>query len=89
MERIRLMRLGALMLLAGGLCAQLNRGSLTGTLADQTGAVIPAVKITIRNTATGATYETESNASGQYHMPKKWCPWTRPRRWEPAFPTGS
>ena len=37
MERIRLMRFGALMLLAGGLSAQLNRGSLTGTLTDQTG----------------------------------------------------
>jgi hypothetical protein len=31
------MRLGALMLLAAGSSAQLNRGSLTGTPTDQTG----------------------------------------------------
>jgi hypothetical protein len=55
--------------LAVALHAQLNRGSLTGTVTDPTGAVVPGVKITIQNTATNATYETESNAAGQYTMP--------------------
>src|SRR6266498_2688244 len=49
--------------------AQLDRGSLTGTVTDPTGAVVPDVKITARNTATNAVYETRSNPAGQYTMP--------------------
>jgi hypothetical protein len=49
--------------------AQLNRGSLTGTLTDPTGGVIPEARVTIRNSNTGATYETRTNAAGQYNMP--------------------
>ena len=49
--------------------AQLDRGTLTGTVTDPSGAVVPGVKITVRNTATGATYETVSSAAGQYTQP--------------------
>ena len=49
--------------------AQLNRGSITGILTDPSGAVIPAAKVLIRNTATGAVYETETSQAGQYIMP--------------------
>ena len=49
------------------LLAQLNRGSLTGTVTDNSGAVIPNAKLTIRNTATGAQYETVTNENGQYN----------------------
>src|SRR2546428_410927 len=48
---------------------QLDRGSLTGTLTDSTGAVIPDTRVTVKNTATGAAYETRANSSGQYAMP--------------------
>ena len=51
------------------LTAQMDRGSLTGTVTDKTGAVIPAVRITISNTATGALYQTVANGSGQYTVP--------------------
>ena len=51
------------------LVAQLNRGSITGTVTDNTGAVIPNVKLTLRNTATGAVYEAASNENGQYTAP--------------------
>jgi hypothetical protein len=54
---------------AAALLAQLNRGSITGVLTDPTGAVIPGAKISIKNMATGAVYEIESNAAGQYTMP--------------------
>jgi hypothetical protein len=47
----------------------MNRGSLTGTITDKTGGVIPRVEITIRNTATGALHQTVANTSGQYTMP--------------------
>src|SRR5882724_4757683 len=48
------------------LLAQLNRGTITGTVSDNSGAVIPSVKLSIRNAATGAQYEAVSNESGQY-----------------------
>jgi hypothetical protein len=48
------------------LLAQLDRGSLTGTVADSSGAVIPKVQIVVRNVATGASYTAQSNASGLY-----------------------
>ena len=64
------LRLAALSLLSCAfLLAQLNRGSITGTVSDNTGAVIPNVKVTIRNSATGAQYETATNESGQYNAP--------------------
>ena len=58
-----------LVLLAAGLNAQLNRGSLTGVVSDATGAMITQVRVTIRNTATGATYQTTTNDAGQYIQP--------------------
>ena len=46
--------------------AQLDRGSITGTVTDPTGGVIAAAKVTILNTGTGVKSETSSNAAGQY-----------------------
>jgi hypothetical protein len=62
-------------LLAAGLVpaalgfAQLDRGQIAGTVTDPSGAVVPGVRITVRNAATGAVYETESNENGQYVRP--------------------
>lgn len=55
--------------LAVPLFSQLDRGTLTGTVTDSTGAVIPGAEITIHNTATGATYRTQSTETGNYNMP--------------------
>ena len=60
---------GALVLSAFLLLAQLNRGSITGTVTDNSGSVIPNVKLTLRNAATGALYEAASNENGQYTAP--------------------
>jgi len=49
--------------------AQLDRGTITGIVTDPTGAVIPRVKVTIQNTATGASYESISNEEGTYTVP--------------------
>jgi len=51
------------------LLAQLDRGALTGTVTDSTGGVAPGVSVGVRNTATGATYRTQSNSQGQYTVP--------------------
>ncbi len=49
--------------------AQLDRGALTGTITDPSGAVIPDARVTIKNTGTNGIYETRSNPAGQYTMP--------------------
>src|SRR5216684_5841643 len=51
------------------LFGQLNRGSLTGVVTDATGSVVPQTRVTIRNTATAATYQTTTNDTGQYIQP--------------------
>ena len=63
----RLLALG--LLLVAPALAQLDRGQIVGSVSDTTGAVIPDVRITIRNPATGATYETVTNENGQYARP--------------------
>src|SRR5206468_2660239 len=55
--------------LTGVLYAQLDRGALTGTVSDPSGAVIPEVRVSARNTATNAVYETKSTQAGQYTVP--------------------
>jgi hypothetical protein len=46
--------------------AQLDRGTITGTVTDASGAVVPGSKITIKNRATNATYQTVSTGAGDY-----------------------
>jgi hypothetical protein len=43
-----------------------DTGSITGTVRDTTGAVIPGAKVTLRNTAQGSIYKTISNSTGDY-----------------------
>lgn len=49
--------------------AQEFRGTISGTVTDSTGAVIPGAQVVIRETATGTTSKTVSNNSGQYVVP--------------------
>ena len=54
--------------LTGGIFAQTaGSGAITGTVADATGSVIPAVAVTIRNTDTGTERRTETNGAGLYN----------------------
>ncbi len=48
---------------------QLDRGMLTGSVTDPSGAAIPAVNVTVQNTATNARYDTKTTVAGQYTMP--------------------
>src|SRR6266700_8030394 len=43
-----------------------STGTVTGTVADQSGAVVAKAKVTIHNEATGDTRETTSNDSGYF-----------------------
>jgi hypothetical protein len=43
-----------------------DRGTITGTIGDSTGALIPGAKISLVNTGTEARYETVASATGNY-----------------------
>jgi hypothetical protein len=46
--------------------AQTNLGTITGTIADPAGAVIPNAPIEAKNTATGAVYTAAASGTGNY-----------------------
>src|SRR5262245_14767615 len=47
---------------------QSDRGTITGTVSDATGAVIPGVAIEAKNSQTGATYQAGSSETGNYTL---------------------
>ena len=47
---------------------QSDRGTITGTVSDATGAVIPGVPIEAKNVQTGATYQAGSSETGNYTL---------------------
>lgn len=47
---------------------QADRGTLTGTVTDPQGAILPVAKLTVRNTQTGATYDTVTTSTGNYSL---------------------
>src|SRR5438477_7864349 len=48
--------------------AQTDRGTVTGTVADSSGAVIPGASITATNTQTTSKYETISTETGNFTL---------------------
>ena len=50
--------------------AQSERGTITGTVRDASGAVIPAAKVVLTNTQTGVNFTAASNADGEYTVPQ-------------------
>ena len=49
--------------------AQSDRGTITGTVSDPAGAVVPAAAVSARNIENGAVYETVSTETGNYTIP--------------------
>ena len=49
--------------------AQVITGSITGTVSDETGAVLPGVEITVQNQETGISRTVISNDEGSYRAP--------------------
>lgn len=62
----RLVLMGVLILSTLSAHAQFDNGSITGTLRDTSGAVIPGATVTIRNLATGVTTTLQTNQDGTY-----------------------
>src|SRR5262249_38384564 len=46
--------------------AQSDRGTITGTVSDATGAVVASAGIEVRNSQTGAVYQVASSETGNY-----------------------
>src|SRR2546423_12558211 len=56
-------------IVAPPLHAQQRLGAIQGTIADQTGGVLPGVTVTVTNVETGITRTTITNERGLYRMP--------------------
>jgi len=61
--------LGSLLLVATAF-AQADRGTLTGTVTDPHGALMPTAQVSIRNPETGLQYETITTSTGNYSVPQ-------------------
>src|ERR1051325_2292737 len=57
-----------LLICACSAMAQTDRGTVTGTVADSSGAVIPGASITATNTQTTSKYETISTETGNFTL---------------------
>jgi hypothetical protein len=57
-----------LFVLLSPLAAQSDRGTLAGTVADQSQGTIPGARITIKAVATGLEQQTVSSAAGVYNL---------------------
>ena len=65
----RFFAIAMLGLLSTGLGLAQTNATLTGTVSDSTGAVIPAAEVEIVNMDTGETYSTSTNEAGTYTIP--------------------
>ena len=54
--------------MTAALSAQSDRGTLTGTVTDPAGAVVPAAKVTIKNSETGTVSSTVTTDTGNYTL---------------------
>jgi carboxypeptidase family protein/TonB-dependent receptor-like protein len=50
--------------------AQVTSGTVSGTVTDRTGAVIPGATVAARNSETGITRTTRADAQGRYQIPQ-------------------
>jgi len=50
--------------------AQSGRGTLTGSVKDTTGAVVPGAALNLKETNTGSTYATQASAEGLFTFPE-------------------
>jgi hypothetical protein len=65
------MRLALVCLLFAGLTAfgQVGSGTITGSVTDQAGAVVPAATVEARNVETGVVFRGVSTNTGNYTIP--------------------
>jgi hypothetical protein len=57
------------LLISDLLFGQSNRGTITGTVSDPAGAVVPDAKVTAKSVETDEVFETVTTTTGNYTMP--------------------
>ena len=69
MKALRIVTIAALVVVsATGAHAQSDRGTITGTVVDPDGAVVPGATVVAENPANGAKYETVTTQTGNYTL---------------------
>src|SRR5437879_13485643 len=58
----------SLLALAMAAFAQSDRGTITGTVLDQSHSIVPGSTVSAQNVATGAQYHTETTSTGNYTL---------------------
>lgn len=53
---------------AAAVFAQSDRGTITGTVVDQTDAAVPGAAVTAKSSQTGLTYQTTTTVTGNYTL---------------------
>src|SRR5215831_13983969 len=56
----------AFLIVAAPLAAQVDTGSILGTVTDQTGAVVAGASVTLTNEGTGSSLTTSTSSDGGY-----------------------
>ena len=64
--KLHLRSLALLVSISAAAIAQVDRATITGTIHDPSGAVVPDGKVAVRFAATGATRSTVSNGPGVF-----------------------
>ncbi len=59
---------GVLLLVVSAALAQTDRGTITGTVLDPAGAVVPSAKVEVKNTETSSSYTASSTNTGNFTL---------------------
>src|SRR3989442_1314993 len=59
----------SILLLTGTLLAQSERGTISGSVMDPSGAIVPAAKVTVTQISTNVGNESITNETGSYVVP--------------------